>query len=118
MFPSAASDGRSAWTARGLRRFGLLHRAGTPPPGERRMNTPIDGERSVAQAPERGGQSLAQTDRSRPPAVASDFPGFQLNGSEARCRPNADPGRAIPARTRAAASTLNTRRRARPDIDG
>ena len=82
------------------------------------MNTPIDGERSVAQPPEGGGQSLAQTDRSRPPAVASDFPGFQPNGAEARCRPNADPGTAIPARTTAEMSTLNTRRRARPDIDG
>ena len=82
------------------------------------MNTPIDGERSVAQAPEGGGQSLAQTDRSRPPAVASDFPGFQLNAAEARWRPNADPGRAIPSRTRAEVSKLNTRRRARPDIHG
>ena len=82
------------------------------------MNTPILGPRSVAQAPVGGGQSLAQTDRSRPPAVASDFPGFQLNAAEARCRANADPGRAIPARTMAQMSTLNTRRRARPDIHG
>src|SRR6478672_8987584 len=80
------------------------------------MNTPIEGERSVAQAPEGGGQSLAQTGRSRPPAVASDFPGFQLNGAEAGCRPKAVAGRAIPVKTMAAVSTLNTRRRARQDI--
>ena len=50
--------------------------------------------------------------------MASDFPGFQLNGAEAACKASTGPGRATPARITTEATTLNARRRARPDIDG
>src|SRR5207249_10223282 len=109
-FPSAAIEGRSACTSPGLTRFGLPHAAGTAPDGERWTNTPIFGERSVAQAPEGGGQSLAHADRSRPPAVASDSPGFRRDGAEAACQASTGPGRATPARHTTEATTANARR--------
>jgi hypothetical protein len=111
-------DGRSAWTPFGLSRNGLLHDGGLAGAGERITKTPIRGPASVAQIAFGGGQSEAQTESSLVSLAARDFPGFQAKGAEARCSANADPGRATPARTTTVATTLNTRLRARPDIDG
>src|SRR5689334_11629786 len=87
--PCDAIEGRSACTAGGLIRSGLLQSPAWDDAGDRRTKTPMRGPLSSAQRPEGGGQSDAKIVSSLFDVAASDLPGFHACGVEMRrARPN------------------------------